>query len=538
MSKDLNYQNGELDTVNDALARAVRNAGDSFFLDIDGAKFTFREVDDRSNDFAHGLIALGVAKGDAVVTLLESSVDVFTCWFALSKIGAIWVPINLAYKGEFLRHQISDTDANLVVCDADYVERVMAISSGLPKLRRILHRGEIRTRYDSVVVEPMANHLGNDPTPIAQSAAPQDTALIVYTSGTTGLSKGCMLSQNLLCHLGRQHYRSVARGPDDIEFTCLPLFHMAGLYAPFAALISGGRAAISSRFSVSQFWDDIERSGATCAILIASIFPLLARAPDNEAMKRCRGQLHTVTGIPVPLEIRRIWEERFGVNFMNSFGYGQTEGSKLSMSTPEQPVPPLDSAGPIADEFDVRIFDDDDCEVADGNVGEIVFRPLRPHIMFKGYWKRPEETAKVWRNMWMHTGDLGRIENGYLYFVDRKKDYLRSRGENISSFEVEAAFAKHPLILDVAIHAVQAGTAEDEIKATLVLSPGAAVTCEDICLWSVDNLPYFAVPRFYEIRDELPRNPTGKILKYKLRDEGVTDLTWDREQAGIVVRRR
>lgn len=527
-----------LDTLTHALARAAEAAPDRTFVEIDRVPYSFADIDRRSTRFAHSLLSHGVGIGDRVVTLLETSVDVLMCWLACSKIRSIWVPINLAYRGQYLLHQLNDSEPKVIVCDSGYVERVTDLADQFSSRPLIFQRGgEVRDKA-GVGITPLDEVRGTDDSPIPCISEPGDTAAIIYTSGTTGPSKGCMLSQNLFCHLGQQHVSSVLHGPDEKSFTCLPLFHIAALYPVLSALLTRTSVAIASRFSVSSFWDDVEYSGATNAVVIGSILPLVAHAPDTEASKRCYGRLHTVTGVPIPPEIRRIWHERFGVSRLNSHTYGQTEGSKLSFARPEDPPPPNDSAGPIAEEFDVRIFDDEDRQLPDGEVGEIVWRPLRPHIGFQGYWRRPEDTVKVWRNLWMHTGDFGRIENGYLYFTDRKKDYLRSRGENISSFELEASFATHPGVMDIAVHAVGASAGEDEIKATCVLTPDAQVTHEELCRWAIDNLPYFAVPRYFEFRSELPRNPTGKILKYALREDGVTASTWDREAAGIVVRRR
>jgi crotonobetaine/carnitine-CoA ligase len=283
----------------------------------------------------------------------------------------------------------------------------------------------------------------------------------------------------------------------------------------------------------------MERSGASNIRVMAAILPLLANAPDNDAMLRCRGQLRAVTGVPISPEVRRIWHERFGVEYLNSFAYGQSEGVRLSMSRMGEPLPPDDSAGPLASEnYEVVILDEGDQILPDGELGEIAFRPRKPHVMFEGYWRRPEETLKVWRNMWMHTGDLGRIEDGCLFFVDRKKDYLRSRGENISSFEVERAFMRHPDVAETAVHSISTGIAEDCLKLTAVLAPQAALTEEELCLWALDHVPYFAVPQYIEFREELVKTPTGKVMKFQLREEGKTQSTWDREAAGIVVRRR
>ena len=349
-----------------------------------------------------------------------------------------------------------------------------------------------------------------------------------------------MIPQNFICNQGYQSNLAVPPLPSEVTWTCLPLFHVSAVNVIVGALLAQGCAAVAPRFSVSGFWAEIERSGAGTALAMASMFPLIANAPDDDAMLRCRGQLRAISGVPVTPEVREIWQKRFGVELVNSFAYGLTEGVRLAMFRAGDPSPPEDSCGKLADDFfEVAIVDDVDRPVPEGERGEIVFRPRHAFGMFQGYWRRPEETLAVWRNLWMHTGDMGRVVDGFLYFVDRKKDYLRSRGENISSFELEHTFMSHPGVADVAVHAAATGIGEEAfVKATIVLAPKASISAEELCRWSIDHLPYFAVPRYFEFRAELPKTPNLRTLKYLLRDEGVTAATWDREAAGIQVRRR
>jgi crotonobetaine/carnitine-CoA ligase len=532
------YDAGERDTLVRALDRAVGANGDAIFFDIEGEAVSFAEFDRRTTRFANALIALGVSKGDVIVTISETHPDTIMFWFAIAKTGAIWAPINLAYRGEFLRHQIVDTGARLILCDADYLDRVVEIADDLPEVERILCRGAFELSAGcSIAIEQLERYRGTDPTPVRTQIEPGDLAALIYTSGTTGPSKGCMISHNYMCMQGRQHRRAVGLGPGVVQWTPLPLFHAFALSAILGALITGQRISISPRFSVSSFWDDVERSGASRAMLMASIFPLVAYAPDTAAMQRSYGQLKMILGVPISPEVRRIWEERFGLLYGCSWCYGQTEVNRLGM-VPYGERPPELCAGRAADEFEVMILDGDGIPVATGEVGEICYRPRHPNVMFEGYWRRPEETALAWRHGWARTGDLGRMdEQGYFYFVDRAKDYLRSRGENVSSFEVEKSFLAHPAILEIAVHAIAQQNGEDEIKATIVLKPGAETSARELCLWAIDKLPYFAVPRYFEIRSELVKNPTGRVLKFQLREEGVTSTTWDRDAAGIHVRR-
>jgi crotonobetaine/carnitine-CoA ligase len=243
-----------------------------------------------------------------------------------------------------------------------------------------------------------------------------------------------------------------------------------------------------------------------------------------------------VGAAPFPPEMVQKWRDRFGVPAEGSGGYGMTEAATISSLGPGEAIGPPGSSGKVGRDFDVKIFDDNDNELPPGTPGEIVARPNRPNIMFQGYWNRPEATVQAWRNLWFHTGDIGKIdEQGWLYFVDRKKDYIRRRGENISTFEMEAVFCEHPAIQDVAVHAVLSPLGEDEVKVTAVLREGAGVSEEALCRWSIERLPRFAVPLYIEFRDDLPRSATGKVLKEELRSEGATPTTWDREAAGIKV---
>lgn len=526
------------ETVVQAFAHAVATVPDELFLNVGGETFTYAETDRAATRFANVFAGLGVRKGDRVVTLMETNVDVVPLWLGINRLGAIWVPINTAYRHEFLRHQIVDAGAGLLICDAEYLERFVEIADMLPEARLILCRGEGPFPACAIPIAALDRHRGEDDTPIAVDVEPGDLSCLIYTSGTTGASKGCMISHAYLCNQGRQHRQALPQQRDEIGWTCLPMFHTAGITHVLAALLDGFGAAIWPRFSVSSFWDDIEQSGASHALLMATIFGLVANAPDTPAMKRCFGQLRIICGVPIPPEIARIWQERFGVGYCMSYAYGQTEANRISSLTYGDPIPLPGSAGRPTDAFEVRIFDDAGYAVPDGTVGEIVIRPRRPGVMFDGYWNRPEETVKAWRNLWMHTGDLGRMEDGCLFFVDRKKDYLRSRGENISSFEIERTFQSHPAVKENAVHAVGPRSAEDEIKVTVVLMEDARLDARELCVWAIERLPHFAVPRYIEFRTELPKNPTGRVLKYQLRDEGVTQATWDRESAGIVVRKR
>ncbi len=528
------------ETYLDALTRFAAEKPDQVFLDHEGTTLTFAQLDRLSNSVANGLAGHGVCKGDRVITLIDNSDDLVLIFFAINKLGAIWVPINTAYSGPFLRHQAFDADGALAICERHYAQQLIDVAGELPALTDILVRGGSMVQGAGPRIgayEPLRDAPA-DPQSIA--IEPDDLCALVYTSGTTGASKGCMVSHLYLCSMGRQRNRCIPPGPDDITWSCLPLSHIAALGTVLISnLLIGGRIAVGTHFSVSAFWPEIERSGATHASLMASMFPLLAHAPDNDAMARCRGQLRTVTGVPLSESDRKIWNERFGVDYMMTFAYGQTEANMMAVLPWGAPQPPVGSMGPPADEFDVMIADDDNNPVPIGVAGEVCVRPTRPGSRFSGYWRRQEDTLKAMRDLWWHTGDFGRMDaDGYLFFVDRKKDYLRSRGENISSFEIESALMSHPAISEAACFAISGGEGmEEHVKAAIVLATDEAIEARALFEWARDSLPYFAVPRFIEFLPGLPKTPTGRVQKHELRALGVTVTTWDSVAENLEIRR-
>lgn len=538
---DKSWSDGSANTILQVFQDALRKRGASApFVDYGGTVWSLGQMDQESTRLARGLLAQGVKPGQCVASILDAGVEQIILLLANAKIGAIHVGINTAYKGEFLRHQLADCGANIVFAEREYAERILKVESGLPGLKSLFIKGEIPSApMDSQVrLLALAEAFSEEDEPLAHVPAPADVAVIIFTGGTTGPSKGCMISHSYFCALASQMAKLNELGPSDVMWTPLPAFHFNQLCNMWGAMMSGARFAVYSKFSVSNFWPEIERTGATVCNLLASMVTMLADAPDNDAMKRCYGQLRVVGGVPFPKPAQDVWRERFGAKNVLSSLFGLTECSPLTTYPIHLEMPP-GSCGKENENFEVMLVDANDCQVACGQSGEIVARPRKPHVMFEGYWNRPSDTLAVWKNGWFHTGDIGRFdEDGFLYFVDRGKDYLRRRGENISSMEMEATFRGHPAVQEVSVHAVRAELPEDEVKVTAILKAGVELSEEALCRWSVENVPYFAVPRFIEFRTELPRNPVGRILKYQLRDEGVTATTWDREKSGLVLSKR
>ena len=528
------------DSVDVIFDAALEDRPDRVFLDFSGETSTYAQVARLIGQTANLYEECGVGPGDTVVTLLDNNLDAVVSFLAATRLGAIAVPVNTAYRGEFLRHQVADAGAKLVVAESHYVNRLLQVRDGVPALRTLLYRdgagGFTPERADhglELLSLTSARQQMQDKLR-APVAKPSDLACLIYTAGTTGPSKGCMISHNYAVHVSRQYIEVTGRRTENKTFTPLPLFHLnAWNVTVFTTAILRSSAAIAPRFSLSGFWPEIERSGATMTSLLGTMISLIANAPDSEAAERCFGQLEIVQGAPFPAELIDTWKRRFGVTWAGVNVFGLTECC-LTTHLPRTEAGRPGSSGRRNDTFDVRIFDDEDRELPPGGVGEIVVRPLKPHVMFEGYWKRPEATAALMRNLWFHTGDMGMFdEEGYFHFKDRKKDYLRRRGENISSFELESAFLQHPDVVDVAVHSVFSELTEDDVKVTAVLREGATLTEQELCRWSFDRLPYFAIPRYIEFRTELPKNPVGRVLKYVLRDEGRTPETWDREESAL-----
>ena len=528
----------ERHTILELWNEAVAQCPDTVFLHFldDDEKYTYAEFDERSNRLAQGLLVSGVAHGDRIATLLDSHADSVALLIAASKVNAVYVPINTANKGEFLRNPLGNSGARILVSEAKYLERVEAIRDDLPELQHIYVRG------DSAATEEAFTHLYSDNNAdTGLSPKPDDIAGIIYTGGTTGPSKGCILSQNYIANQALRTREMCDPRPGEVNWTCLPVFHLNAIVVTILySVVSRTTAAITPRFSLSGFWADIEKSGASVASVLGSMIPLIANLPDSDEMLRCKGQLRMARGAPFPGELQEIWRDRFGVEIVGAHVYGFTEASFISMlSYDEAADAPPGSSGKLNHrDFEVMIVSDDFQEVPTGQTGEIVVRPKRPNVMFEGYWGRSQETLDVFGGMWLHTGDIGKFdENEFFYFVDRKKDYLRRRGENISSYEMETTFALHPDVNEVAVHAVPSALTEDDIKVTVVKEAGSPLTEYELATWAIDNVPYYAVPRYIEFRAQLPKNPVGRILKHQLRDEGCTGSTWDLEQSDITYKK-
>ena len=502
---------------------------------MQGQNLSYANLVGCANAYARGLIRLGIRKDDVVAMLCENCVAQVHTEFAAARIGAIEVMLNTGLKGTFLAHQLRDSGAKVLIVERALLPNVLAVLSEVPSLESIVlldsdpYGDQVPSRAIPILpFSVLDQHSESDITGIDP---PQwtDTCAIVYTSGTTGLSKGVQLSNNYICLFAELESRIWYRDKSDVFYSTGPLFHLAGKgIGVLGSIYRGVRCVQEERFSASTFWRRVREENATATVMLGSVAMLLwgRERSDDEGIR-------TVVGIPIPADLHRPMEQRWNCTF--ECAYGLSECAPVVCTGPDAPMKPGSSGKVTSDYYDVRIFDDNDCELPAGQVGEVVVRQLRPYSMLDAYWKNPDATLASMRNQWFHTGDLGRFDSdGYFYFVDRSKDYMRRRGENISSFEVESALARHPAILDTAVVSAASEVGEDEVKAFITLRPEMAIDFSELIAFCVDNMPYYAVPRYLKVLDELPRTPSGKVQKGPLRVRPNTEC-WDRERDGGIV---
>jgi crotonobetaine/carnitine-CoA ligase len=352
-------------------------------------------------------------------------------------------------------------------------------------------------------------------------------ACVLFTSGTTGVSKGAIISHHHEISFGDAFRAIVGMEAQDVSYNYLPFFHIAGKFVFLATLLAGGRMLLRERFSLSDFWPDVRRHGCTVAISVGGICNMLNGLPPDP--EDARNTLRIMYAVPIPPEIKTAFERRFDLALVE--GYGSTETNLICYTTPEGA--PHGSCGKASPLYDVRVVDEADRELPPDTPGEIVVRGRYPHLLMLGYYGMPEKTVEAFANQWFHMGDRGRIDaEGWVYFIDRVKDAIRRRGENVSSFEVEQIILRHPDIVEAAAVAAKSEVGEEEIKLVAVLRQGGRVEPEALLRWCLSEMPYFMAPRFIEFVDSLPRTPTQKVRKVDLRADAINARTWDCERAG------
>jgi crotonobetaine/carnitine-CoA ligase len=498
-------------------------------------RWTYEEMDECADRLAAGLAELGVAAGERIAFVAPNRPEMLEMLFGCARAGAIQVPLNAFLRGEFLRYQLGDSRASTIAVDGPGLEAVANLIDDLPDVKRIIVFDDAPADVAGVEVVPYSRIRSSEGPVPAVELDPSDLISIVYTSGTTGLPKGCMLSHGYYLTAGTAMQEVLGLEDGDVFFTPLPLFHGAArMLVTTAALVHGLTAVIEPEFHLGTILQRLAETQATFFFGVGAMGMAMLAIPESDA-----DRAHNLRGgcfIPMSEEVQARFADRFGVE-VNAEAFGQTECVPVCYSPWEGPRSRA-TAGRPSRYLDVRLVDDEDNDVPVGEVGEILIRPKRPYSMYSGYWNKSDETVKAWRNLWHHTGDFGRADtDGFISFVDRKKDALRRRGENISSMELEMAIAAHPKIAEAAVHAVPSPLTEDDVKACIVVAPDESVTPEELFDFFKTNLPYFAVPRYVEIVPELPKNAVMRVMKHKLREKGVTETTWDLEALGLTVSR-
>jgi crotonobetaine/carnitine-CoA ligase len=492
------------------LEAAAGRRGSSVLVRVGDREHSAASLHEAAAARAGALAAAGVGPGDRVAVLSESRMELLELWFALAWLGAAIVPVNTALRGGQLEHVLRDSGAAALALEDAFRERLD-------------HVGAVPERLWSMDALP------DDGMPVeAHPAGPGDTAAVLYTSGTTGPAKGVACPHAQWAWWGVRTGGAIGVRAGDRLFTTLPLFHTNALGAVFQALLLDATLVVGGRFSVSRHWERCARSGATVTYLLGAMVSMLLARDEGpyDRSHDVRVALAPGTGADQHAAFR----ERFGVHLVDAYGSTETN-CVIAGGRPG-------TMGRLVDGFEARVVDDDDVPLPDGTPGELVLRSREPFSFATGYLGRPEQTVAAWRNLWFHTGDrVVRDEDGCFRFVDRLKDVIRRRGENVSSYEVEQVLLAHPDVAAAAAVPVPSELGEDEVLACVVAREGAVVDPRALVEFCAPRIAYFAVPRYVEVMDALPLTANGKVEKFRLRERGRTEATWDREAAGVVLAR-
>ena len=526
-------------TLRQVLARRAESRGDAQWIAGEERSWTYRDLDRMSNRIANGLAARGVARGETVLVMLPDCIEFIAAWCGLAKLGAVQVPINTHLRGNGLSHVVGDSRARTMIVHVRFLDRIADV--GIGSVESLIVLGEMPGEASSeepggwpdalarLAHSPFSALLAAPDTSVTDGPAATELVAVLYTSGTTGPSKGVMISHVQAYEYARSVVELLELVPDDVYYAPLPLFHIAGQWGvAYAACLAGAQAVLARPFSASVYWPDVRRHRATATFLLGAMANFLFQQP--EAGDDADNPLERALMVPLLPEIEA-FKRRFGC--LVSTTWGATEFNVPTRSTFH--LANNRTCGRVAeDRYEVRIVDELDREVPPGVPGEAVVRPREPWLTMAGYWGRPDWTAAAWRNLWLHTGDmLMRDEEGNLYFVDRTKDAIRRRGENVSSMEVEQEIVAHPDVVECAVIPVASEHTEQEVMAVVVPRPGAVLDPAELIEFLVPRMAYFMIPRYVEVTDALPKTRTGKIRKYTLRERGLTPGTWDREAAGM-----
>lgn len=517
-------------TLGRILRRAATVFGPRPFVRWRDKTFSFEEINRRANKAANALLALGVSRGARVAIMCSNRIEYLDLWFGLAKIGAIQVPLNTAYKAPQILHTLSRSEVRFVVLQND----LAAEFNRLPHEMRERHFltldgavGMIAPARESDLAALVAS--ASDVEPPDSGIDGSDIGAIMNTSGTTGMAKGVLLPHAQQYWLGRRIADALELGPEDVFYNFFPLFHntsQAMITVP--ALLTGAQMVLAEKFSLSNFWPDVKAHGVTVFYYIGEILHLLVKTSRSDEARETRLRAGWgIGGAPRDVDyFERIHGVRLGT------GYGSTEGN-VPVFRPLGQDSLSAAAGRVLPEFQVKVADPLGQSLPAGVVGEILIRADKPSITFAGYDGNAEATAEATKGGWYHSGDAGRFdEQGNLYFVARIKDVIRVKGENVSASEIEDVLLSFPGVLEAAAVAVPSELGGDDIKAVIVPAPAMQLDKTALVEHCERVLPKFSVPRYFELREALPKTLTNKIQKNVLREDPFNERTWDRLQKG------
>jgi crotonobetaine/carnitine-CoA ligase len=514
------------------LRRNARDRPNQLFVQFeDGSAWTYRQAEDAALRAAAAFQALGVGPRDRVLSWLPNGPDALRVWFGSNLCGAVYTPVNIAYRGQLLEHVIRNSGARTMVVHAELLPRLCEADLG--GLELVIVAGGDAAPAAGARCLPVSVLEGTGLTfiPPADPVQPWDDYAVIYTSGTTGPSKGVRSTYIQLYEGVRAAYIGCGVTADDRYLLQVPLFHLGGIIGVYAMAVVGGSVVMVSAFDTARFWTVVGEHGITVCTLLGAMASFLERRSPQPS--DANNPLRLVFMVPLVRDVLG-FARRFGVELRTMFS--MTEVPPPLISEPKSTQ--LGSCGRLRDGLHARIVDTHDREVPTGETGELILRSDLPWSITHGYLGAPDATAAAWRNGWFHTGDAFRRDGAAnYYFVDRIKDYIRRRGENISSFELEAEVLAHPAVREVAAVAVPSEDLEDEILVVAAPKTGAAIDPAELIGFLSTRVPHFMVPRYVRLVDALPKTPTAKVRKQVLRDEGVTTDTFDREQAAIRVKR-
>lgn len=496
------------------------------------ACWSYADVADIAARSGGRFAAAGIAKGDRVAILCGNRPEFLDLFLGCGWIGAISVPINIAARGPQLEHMLKTSGARLLVLERELLAALEFVEFGKLQVEAIWvidPDGATPDRHQGVPVQAVPERTA----PVAAAdLKPHDLLTILFTSGTTGPSKGVCCPHAQFFWWGFNVLRQLELRDGDVLHTTLPLFHVNAMCCFFQALLSGCTQIVEKRFSASNFWPALVTSGATVTYLLGAMVPMLLSRPPAADEKQHRVRVALAPGVPA--DLHEPFTERSGICLVDAYGATESNASIGTTIGTRRPG----YMGRLLEGFHARVVDEDDNEVPDGMPGELVLRADEPFAMAAGYFGMADKTVEAWRNLWLHTGDrVVRDEEGYYRFIDRIKDSIRRRGENISSFEVERVIMSHPAVEVAAVFPVASDLAEDEVMTTVVVKGGAVLDGAELIRFCEGRLSYFAIPRFVDFVEDLPRTESGKVQKFKLREQGRSARTWDREAAGIKLKR-